>query len=115
MRPIMADIFHKFGRTKTQASLPPSWSKADMPSRNSLAVLLTCPGSRLANELRATGKLVWIPTKEDMQGMTHDDLVKAVAHASTCYGYRLAQKLGDEYVYLRNSPGGELAFDPLDG
>jgi hypothetical protein len=80
-----------------------------------LAVLLTCPGSRLATELRKTGKLVWIPTKEEISGMTHDDLVKAVAHASTCYGYRLAQKVGDDYVYLRNSPGGELAFDPLMG
>jgi hypothetical protein len=80
-----------------------------------LADLLVCPGSRLANEQRSTGKLLLIPGKQAMSRMTRAELLQVVSHASTCYGYRLPQKLGDEYVYLQSGPVGELAFDPLIG
>jgi hypothetical protein len=80
-----------------------------------LAVLLICPGSRLADELRKSGIPPKLPTKEEMHDLSRVELMRALAHSSTCYVYRLAQKLGDDYVYPRSGPRGELAFDPLIG
>jgi hypothetical protein len=89
--------------------------KGDYVAPDQLAMLLTCPASRVADQVRKTGKIVWIPNKEEMRGMTHAQLMRALANSSTCYGYRLAQKLGDDYVYVRSGPHGDLAFDPLLG
>jgi hypothetical protein len=80
-----------------------------------LSAYLTCPGSRLAAELRATNSFVRIPTKEEMHAMTRAQLMRELSRASTCYGYRLAQKVGDDYVYLRYGPHSETVFDPLMG
>jgi hypothetical protein len=87
--------------------------EGDYETPEQLAILLVCPASHTADQLRATGRIIRIPTKEEMQRMSHDDLMKALAHVSPCYGYRLAQKVGDDYAYTRSSPVSELVFDPL--
>ncbi len=87
--------------------------EGDYVTPDRLAVLLVCPASRTADQLRATGKMIRIPTKEEMRRMSHDDLMRTLAHVSPCYGYRLAQKVGDDYAYMQSSPVSESVFDPL--
>ena len=78
--------------------------------------ILVCPASHEGGEIRA-GRLVirQLPTSEQIASMSRDDLMHVAAPVSTTYGYRLAQKVGDGYVYPRSGPGGDLAFDPLFG
>jgi hypothetical protein len=87
--------------------------EGDYETPQRLAVLLVCPASHTADVLRATGKVIWIPSKAQMERMSRDDLMRVLAHVSPCYGFRLAQRIGDDYVYPTSSPGGESAFDPL--
>lgn len=87
--------------------------EGDYETPERLAVLLVCPASHTADVLRASGKMIRIPTKAEMQQMSRDELMRVLAHVSPCYGYRLAQRVGDDYVYASSNPGGELAFDPL--
>jgi hypothetical protein len=87
--------------------------EGDYETPDRLAVLLVCPASHTADQLRATGTVIRIPTKDEIQRMSHDDLMKTLAHVSPCYGYRLAQKVGDDYAYMRSSSVSESVFDPL--
>ncbi len=87
--------------------------EGDYETPDRLAVLLVCPASHTADVLRATGKALLIPSKDEIQRMSHDDLMKVLAHASPCYGYRLAQRVGEDYAYMQSGPVGESVFDPL--
>ncbi|HEX4415362.1 MAG TPA: hypothetical protein VH107_17140 [Lacipirellulaceae bacterium] len=89
--------------------------EGDYEAPERLAVLLVCPASHTADLLRATGKALPVPTKGEMQRLSRDGLVRTLAHVSPCYGFRLAQKVGDDYVYPRSGPGAEdePEFDPL--
>jgi hypothetical protein len=87
--------------------------EGDYETPDRLAVLLVCPASHTADVVRATGKMIRIPTKAEMEHMSRDDLMRVLAHVSPCYGFRLAQRVGDDYVYPSSSPVGESSFDPL--
>jgi hypothetical protein len=81
-----------------------------------LARLLVCPASAEGGEIRAGRQgLKILPAREQLLTMTLDEKMNVTFPTSTTYGYRLAQKVGDDYIYPRSGPHGELAFDPLFG
>lgn len=62
-------------------------------------------------------RVILVPTRNQLVTMPRDELAKETAPLSMCYGYRLAQKVGDGYVYPHSGPSKEkeLVFEPLFG
>lgn len=80
-----------------------------------LEVLLVCPASPVANEIRA-GRLVFhLPSREELRSMAPAELLQVTAGASPSYGYRLPQRVGDDYVYLRDDRSGHSGLNPIFG
>ena len=80
-----------------------------------LAVLLVCPSSPIAAEIRAGRAAIHVPTREEIRNMTAEDLLVVTATLSPCYGIRMPQKIGDDYVDLRIDSPRYGTFDPLFG
>ncbi len=80
-----------------------------------LALLVVCPASPAANEIRAGRLVIHIPSREEVCAMSPAELKRAFAGVSPTYGYRLPQLIGGEYVYARNVPTGLPGLDPVFG
>jgi hypothetical protein len=80
-----------------------------------LAVLVICPSSQIANEIRAGRLVIRIPTREAIRSMTADQQQLAFAGVSPSYGYRLPYWNGSEYVDAFHSQGDRPTFDPVFG
>jgi hypothetical protein len=87
-----------------------------------LAILMLCPASPGARELRNSPWQVRIPTPEQLRLMPPDEKNQAVAEFPRCYAFRLPQYIGNEYVDARdvtirhrfNPIFGDLPGDPRD-
>jgi hypothetical protein len=80
-----------------------------------LAVMLVCPASPVAGEIRAGRLALHIPSREEIRAMSPADLKLVFAGASPSYGYRLPHLIGGEYVDVRNIATTDLRFDPIFG
>ncbi|HEX3602224.1 MAG TPA: hypothetical protein VHU84_18870 [Lacipirellulaceae bacterium] len=80
-----------------------------------LETFLVCPASSVAADIRDGRRVILVPTRNQLVAMPRDELAKATAPLSMCYGYRLAQKVGDGYVYPHSGPSKDLVFEPLFG
>jgi hypothetical protein len=90
-----------------------------------LAVLLICPASQVANDLRAKRAEFKIPDRTTLVNMDAEQLMKVTAVMSPCFAYRFPHKSGDGYAYLTirpprivddetaNAEERRLAFQPL--
>jgi hypothetical protein len=80
-----------------------------------LAVWLVCPASPIAREIKS-GELAYrIPSREEFRLMGPEDLLAATAQLSHCYGIRMPQKIGDDYVDQRVDTPRQSRLDPLFG
>lgn len=87
-----------------------------------LAIMLLCPASPAARTLLASPSSISVPTSEQVRSMTPAEVSQVVAQLPKCYGFRLPQYIGNEYVDARDvvpTPRfdpifGDLASDPND-
>jgi hypothetical protein len=80
-----------------------------------LAVLLVCPSSPVAGKIRAGELRIHIPSREELRVMPPAELGQAVSGSSPCYGDRMAQFIGNEYLDARDFASIYSGFDPIFG
>jgi hypothetical protein len=74
-------------------------------SADDLAVLLVCPGSPIAHEIRSNDYRIQIPTLAKLRAMTPAEYEEAKKHMSPMIAYRFGYFVGPQYYYIRNEPG----------
>jgi hypothetical protein len=74
----------------------------DYISKDDLAVLLTCPGAPLADDIRSKEYKIRIPTSAQLKSMSRSELAEANRHMSPMIAYRFGYFVGPRYHYVRN-------------
>jgi len=69
-------------------------------SAEDLKRLLVCPDSPQAKLIKAHQAMVMIPTQEELNGMSEDELAKARAWMSPTYAYCFGFRVGNQYHYI---------------
>jgi hypothetical protein len=67
-----------------------------------LALLLVCPGSPLADEIRAGRLTIRLPSAEAIRAMTPGQLARATATMSPFYNYRFPYRVGHHLHYIKD-------------
>jgi hypothetical protein len=80
-----------------------------------LAVLVVCPASPVARDIKSGELAFRVPSCEEFRQMEPDDLLQATAQLSPSYGIRMPQKIGDDYVDQRVDTPRHSRLDPLFG
>jgi hypothetical protein len=106
--------------------LPVELVRTGVAQPEELQVVLICPASSFAGEVRSGRAAFRIPSRITLRGMNPGELSEVSATLLPCYAYRLPHKSGDGYVYLNylnvrrsnDADSGEagnrqLAFEPL--
>jgi hypothetical protein len=80
-----------------------------------LAVIVVCPSSQVADEIRAGRRTIKFPSREQVRNMTRDEAQLAFASASPSYGYRMPCWTGNEYQDPFHTQTERPKFDPVFG
>jgi hypothetical protein len=80
-----------------------------------LAVILVCPAAPLADEIRHGRLKLPQPQQELLRSMSSAELKPVTANMSPFFGYRMPQKIGDDYVYAPINSPMHFGIDPLCG
>jgi hypothetical protein len=67
-----------------------------------IAKCLVCPGSKVAQEIRAGRFKFVLPGAEKLRAMSREQLIAAAALMSPCYSYRFPYVVGNDVYYIRN-------------
>lgn len=81
-----------------------------------MAVLLKCPASQVARDIRdGLRDDIHVPKQEELRSMSAADLLSVSAKISPCYGIRMPQKINHKYVYIGRKTPSVSKVDPLLG
>src|SRR5262249_5700014 len=96
-------LFPRIGPNDPAGSFAAQLIARHYVSPKDLALIMGCPGSPLADDVRAGRKKPFdLPSAEAIGGMTIDEYRQAAAKMSPCYAYRFPYRIGPEYYYIRD-------------
>jgi hypothetical protein len=74
----------------------------DYISADDLAILLTCPGAPVADQIRRNEYKIQIPMVAQLKSMSPSELAEAKRRMSPMIAYRFGYFVGPRYCYVRN-------------
>jgi hypothetical protein len=109
------DYFPRIRPNETAGKYVLDLIKGDYERPGKLRVLVVCPSSPIADQIRRGKFAFHLPSGAELRAMNPAQQKVFSCSSSPTYGYALPSRIGDGYLYPKSGPTGHSGSDPLIG